>query len=140
MNPPRGPRPRNHQALRALASLAVLLAGVACVPALNTAGGALAAAGGFAAGGTLRLAWDLGWVLLSVFVAVWLPARWSPLWPRGLALGLAVVLVGAAAWAAWTMGGDFPRGFVAALVVGAPIAAAAAMVAAARRSPRTDDG
>jgi hypothetical protein len=138
MNPPRSTRIRNSQALRALASLAVLLAGVACVPALNTAGGALASALGFAAGGTLRLAWDLGWLLLSVFAAVWLPARWSPLWPRGLALGLSIVLVGAVAWAAWTMGGDFPRGFVAALVVGAPVAAAAAMVIAARRHPPTE--
>lgn len=138
MSPARGPRIRSHWALRALDSLAALAAGVACVPALNTAGGALAAALGFAAGGTLRLTWDASWVLLSVFAAVWLPARWSPLWPRGLALGVAVVLLGGVAWAAWTMGGDFPRGFIAALVVGAPIAAAVAMVIAARRLRQAD--
>ena len=140
MNPPREPRLSSRLALRALASLAVLLAGVACVPALNTAGGTLAAALGLAAGGTLRLAWDLGWVLLSVFAAVWLPARWSPIWPRGLALGMSVVLVGAVAWDAWTMGGDFPRGFVVALVVGAPLAAAVAMVIAARGIRRRNVG
>lgn len=140
MSPPLGPRIRNSRALRALASLAVLLAAGACVPALNNAGGALASALGFAAGGTLRLAWDAGWVLLSVFAAVWLPARWSPLWPRGLALCLSVLLVGGVAWSAWTMGADFPRGFVVALLVGAPIAAAVAMVIAARGIRRRNDG
>lgn len=118
--------------IKALHALATVLAGVACVPALNLLGGELASALALPRGGNPRLAWDLGWLLLSVFAAVWLPARWSPLWPRGLALGLSAVLVGGIAWAAWTMGADFPRWFVAALLVGAPIAAGVALAIATR--------
>lgn len=126
------PHRARSRTVKALHALATVLAGVACVPALNLLGGELASALALPRGGNPRLAWDLGWLLLSVFAAVWLPARWSPLWPRGLALGLSAVLVGGIAWAAWTMGADFPRWFVAALLVGTPTAAGLALAIAAR--------
>jgi hypothetical protein len=117
-----------------LAGLAVAAA-LACVPVLNELGGVLAGALSLPSGGTARLAWDLGWLLLSAFLTVWLPARWSPLWPRGLAVGLAGLFIGAAAWAAWNMGSDFPTWFVAAVLVGVPIVAgAAAWMGGSRRT------
>jgi hypothetical protein len=109
-----------------LAALVVAFA-LACVPVINAVGGALASVLRLPSGGTARLAWDLGWLLLSAFMAVWLPARWSPLWPRGLAICLAGLWIGAAAWAAWNMGSDFPTWFVAAVLVGVPIVAGAAV-------------
>ena len=129
MIPPNHARSRMGNTLRALAAL---LASLACVPGLNLLGGELALALALPRGGGPRLAWDLGWLLVSVFAAVWVPARWSPLWPRVLALGLSVLMVGGIAWAAWTMGADYPLWFVAALLVGAPLAAGAALVIAAR--------
>lgn len=119
-------------AMRAMATVAVLAAGVACVPALNAAGGIAAKALGLPAGGHPRLAWDLGWLLLSVFAAAWLPARWSPLWPRGLALGLTIVLIASACWAAYRLGADFPQWFVACVLIGVPVAAGAALALARR--------
>lgn len=124
--------------MRALATMAVLVAGVACMPTLNHAGGMLAAALGLPVGGHARLAWDLGWLLLSVFAAVWLPARWSPLWPRGFALGLSLMLVAGACWAAFGMGADFPHWFVAGVLIGVPLVASAAL-ALARRGLRARD-
>ena len=126
------PQRARSKTVKALQALAVVIAGVACVPALNGLGGELASALALPRGGGPRLAWDLGWLLLSLFAAVWLPARWSPLWPRGLALGLSALLVAGIAWAAWTMGADFPPAFVAALLVGAPLAAGAALAIATR--------
>ncbi|KFN48113.1 hypothetical protein N787_06645 [Arenimonas metalli CF5-1] len=102
------------------------------MPAFNALGGALADVMRLPAGGTLRLAWDLGWLLLSAFVAVWLPARGSPLWPRALALALAGLWIAAAVWAAWNLESDFPTWFVAAVLIGVPIAASAAVAVGAR--------
>lgn len=107
-------------------TLLIVASALACVPAINALGGALAPAMGLPSGGHARLAWDLGWLLLSAFATVWLPARWSPLWPRGLAVGLAGLWIGAAAWAAWNMGSDFPAWFVGAVLIGVPIVACAA--------------
>ncbi len=121
---------------RLMLAVAALAVGVASVPALNWAGGTLAAVLGLPVGGNARLAWDLVWLLLSVMAAVWLPARWSPLWPRALALCLAALLMGGLCWAAWRLGGDFPRWFVAALLMGVPVAAGAGWVLA-RRGLRT---
>lgn len=112
--------------MRLLKTLVIVVAALASVPLLNELGGALAVVLGLPSGGNARLAWDLGWLLVSAFVAVWLPARWSPRWPRGLAVGLASLWIGAAAWAAWNMGSDFPAWFVAAVLIGVPVVAGAA--------------
>ena len=109
-----------------LAALVVAFA-LFCVPVINAVGGALASVLRLPSGGTARLAWDLGWLLLSAFMTVWLPARWSPLWPRGLAICLAGLWIGAAALAAWNMGSDFPTWFVTAVLVGVPIVVGAAV-------------
>lgn len=120
---------------RVLLAVLVLAAALACVPVINGVGGVLASVMRLPSGGTARLAWDLGWLLQSVFVTVWLPARWSPLWPRGLAVCLACLWLGSATWAAWNMGSDFPTWFVAALMTGVPVVAgAAAWLGASRRT------
>jgi hypothetical protein len=111
---------------RVLMSTLVVAVALACVPVINGVGGALASVMRLPSGGTARLAWDLGWLLLSAFMTAWLPARWSPLWPRGLAICLAGLWIGAAAWAAWNMGSDFPTWFVAAVLVGVPVVVGAA--------------
>lgn len=113
--------------MRLLKTLLIVAAALACVPVLNPLGGALAAQLRLPSGGTARLSWDLGWLLLSAFATVWLPARWSPLWPRGLAVCLAGLLIAAAAWAAWNLGSEFPRWFVAGVLVGVPMVAGAAV-------------
>ena len=118
---------------RVLMAALVVAAALACVPVINQLGGALAGALSLPSGGTARLAWDLCWLLLSAFLTVWLPARWSPHWPRGLAVGLAGLWIGAAAWAAWNMGSDFPTWFVAAVLIGVPIVAGAAAWLGGRR-------
>ncbi|WP_290890022.1 hypothetical protein [Arenimonas sp.] len=121
--------------MRLLKTLLIVVAALACVPVLNLLGGAVAGALGLPSGGAVRLAWDLGWLLLSAFVTVWLPARWSPHWPRGLAVGLAGFWIGAAAWAAWNMGSDFPAWFIAAVLIGLPVVAgAAAWLGGSRRT------
>ncbi|MBW8369032.1 MAG: hypothetical protein K0M70_14385 [Arenimonas sp.] len=112
----------------------MLAVALACLPTLNWLGGTLAAALRLPAGGNPRLAWDMGWLLASVFAATWLPARLSPLWPRRVAVGLASVLMAAAVWAVWTMGEDFPPWFRAALLVGLPTTAAAAIVASRKNA------
>lgn len=120
---------------RVLLAALIVAAALACVPVLNALGGALAGALSLPSGGTARLAWDLGWLLLSAFMTVWLPARWSPHWPRGLAVGLAGLWIGAAAWAAWNMGSDFPAWFIAVVLIGVPlVAGAAAWLGASRRT------
>ncbi|HEU0152220.1 MAG TPA: hypothetical protein VFQ84_02615 [Arenimonas sp.] len=108
---------------RLVLSLLLVAAALASVPAINWIGGELAAALRLPPGGTPRLAWDLGWLLLSAWVAVFSVARWSPLWPRGLALALGGLLFAASVWAAWNMGGDFPGWFVTGVLVGTALAA-----------------
>lgn len=120
----------------ALQSLGVALAAMACVPAINLLGGTLAEALLLPRGGTGRLAWDLGALLLSVFMAVWLPARWARLWPRVLAVMQAGLCTAAVAWAAWSLASDFPRWFVAGALLGTPAMAAIAMTLGARRPIR----
>lgn len=110
-----------------LKTTAVLAVALACLPTLNWLGGTLAAALQLPPGGNPRLAWDMEWLLVSVFAAVWLPARHSPLWPRGIALFMASLMMAAAVWAAWTMGADFPSWFCAALLIGLPLVATAAI-------------
>lgn len=111
---------------RVLIAALVVVAALASVPVINGVGSALASVMRLSSGGTARLVWDLGWLLLSAFVTVWLPARSSPLWPRGLAVGLAGLWIGAAAWAAWNMGSDFPAWFVGAVLIGVPVVAGTA--------------
>ena len=106
---------------------AVLAAALACLPVLNWMGGTLAAALQLPPGGNPRLAWDIGWLLVSLFAAVWLPAQHPPLWPRGIALFMTSLMMAAAVWAAWTMGADFPTWFCAALLIGLPLVATAAI-------------
>lgn len=108
--------------LRLCASCALVLAlSVGALFGLNLIGGALAPWLGLARGGTVRLAWDLAWLLLSCGFALWLVARWAPAARRTLAWGLWALISAAAIWAVLELGGDFPAWFRAAVLLLVPV-------------------
>lgn len=105
-----------------MGSVAAWLVALACVPALNQAGGALAAALALPAGGHARLGWDLAWWALSVATAQWVVARWAPVAARVQAAVFFLAVIALSGWALWTLGGDFPRAFLLAAGLGTPLA------------------
>lgn len=72
--------------------------------------------------GTVHLAWDLGWVWIAGVLAAWLVARLAPRALRMHVSVWAVLLLGVAIAATWQVG-DWPRWFVAGIVLGVPLQA-----------------
>lgn len=119
--------------------LALSLAGAA-ICAVNMLGGGLgdglAACTGLPAGGTPRLAWDLGWVLASGTVAALVLAKAAPAAPRAHVAGLFAALLALVAYALARQGEDWPRWFGAGLVLGLPLQAWLGLRLAAYIGPR----
>lgn len=113
--------PSKGKILRVLRSLLAFVLALALLPLVNLAGGELADRFDLAGGGTGRLAWDLGWLLVSVLSSTWLLVKLAPCAPRPHALVWSALLFAMALLAVMRLGEDFPRWFIAGLLPGVPL-------------------
>lgn len=107
----------------ALRSLFAVGAGLAVVPLINLAGGALSDLTGFPAAGEGRLAWDLGWVFVAGALAAWTVTKLAPRAARAHAHAVAffALMLGVSVVAVARLGEDWPRWFSAGILIALPL-------------------
>jgi hypothetical protein len=104
-----------------LRSLLAMGSGLAVLPIVNLAGGAVADVAGFPAGGEARLAWDLGWFFIAGALAAWVVARLAPRAARAHAAAFFILMLTGGVLGVVRLGEDWPRWFSAGILVCLPL-------------------
>ena len=102
-------------------SLAAIALAVVAIPAVNLAGGWLSEAAGLPRGGALRLAADLGWVIVAGTLGAWAGVRAAAVAKRAHAWAIFALYLAADVSAVVTMGNDFPRWFTVGVLAALPL-------------------
>lgn len=121
----------------ALRSLLAIAAGLAVLPLVNLAGGALADLTGFPAAGEGRLAWDLGWVFVAGSLGAWTVARLAPRAVHAHAAAFFALMLAVSVLAVARLGEDWPRWFSAGVLMTLPLQVGLGMWWALRSRGRT---
>lgn len=121
-----------------LRSCLALALAVASLPATNLFGGWLAGALALPAGGSARLAWDLGWLMLSGVVMVALATILASRHQAANAWIAGLLLAAGLGWAVAKLGHEFPAWFLATAILTLPLQAWLGWrLAALRRTTRS---
>ena len=102
-------------------SIVALVGALLALALVTSAGGWLPSLLGLSPGSEAQLGWDLAFTVLGGIAAIAFATYYAPCWPRSHGTSIWSLIALGCGYGVWSVGADFPRWFVIALLASLPL-------------------